>query len=145
MIDIFCLLSATLVHGGLQITLLLWGPNKEDIIIFYVIAGLWGVGDAVIQTQINGMYLWMKAIRAKLMERLVYKNINLKQWTFTLRNLFGHICGHSRFCTVTLFSALRFVPNLIIIYVRFKIMFLFPSDGVSDFKRNNSFTKGQGQ
>ncbi|KAK7500310.1 hypothetical protein BaRGS_00008533 [Batillaria attramentaria] len=47
---------ATLVHGGLQIALLLWAPDQDQVVIFYVIAALWGMGDAVIQTQINALY-----------------------------------------------------------------------------------------
>ncbi|KAK3085295.1 hypothetical protein FSP39_001180 [Pinctada imbricata] len=49
-------LIAFIVHGGTQIFLLLWEPNNADYVIFFVIAGLWGMGDAVIQTQINALY-----------------------------------------------------------------------------------------
>ena len=31
-----------------------WSPNPEQAYLFYVLAGLWGVADAVWQTQING-------------------------------------------------------------------------------------------
>ncbi|ESO90995.1 hypothetical protein LOTGIDRAFT_178791 [Lottia gigantea] len=47
---------AFLVHGGVQITLLFWIPDPDRLIIFYVLAALWGMGDAVIQTQINAFY-----------------------------------------------------------------------------------------
>ncbi|XP_029657148.1 UNC93-like protein, partial [Octopus sinensis] len=47
---------ATIVHGGLQIFLLVWTPDPNKVVIFYVISGLWGMGDAVIQTQINALY-----------------------------------------------------------------------------------------
>ncbi|GFO20719.1 unc-93-like protein a [Plakobranchus ocellatus] len=47
---------AFIALGGLQITFLLWSPNKEQEILFYVFAGLWGLGDAVIQTQLNALY-----------------------------------------------------------------------------------------
>lgn len=47
---------ATIVHGGLQIALLLWKPSQDQVVIFYVIAAFWGMGDAVIQTQINALY-----------------------------------------------------------------------------------------
>lgn len=46
-----------LVHASLIITCILWFPNAEEPYIFYVISGLWGVGDAVWQTQINGKYI----------------------------------------------------------------------------------------
>ncbi|KAL3858709.1 hypothetical protein ACJMK2_008970 [Sinanodonta woodiana] len=47
---------ALLVHGGTQITLLVWKPDPEMTYIFYILACLWGIGDAVIQTQINAFY-----------------------------------------------------------------------------------------
>ena len=31
-----------------------WSPNPEEYFIFYGLAGLWGMADAVWQTQING-------------------------------------------------------------------------------------------
>lgn len=36
--------------------MLFWRPHPENPLIFFAIAGLWGVGDAVWQTQINGKY-----------------------------------------------------------------------------------------
>ena len=50
------LVSAFVVHGGTQIALLLWQPQQEPVYIFYIVAGLWGIGDAVIQTQVNGKH-----------------------------------------------------------------------------------------
>ncbi len=47
--------TAFVVHGACQIILLLWMPNPSTIAVYYVIAALWGMGDAVIQTQINGL------------------------------------------------------------------------------------------
>jgi hypothetical protein len=47
--------TATVLHGGLQVTLLLWTPDPDTLYVYFLIAGLWGMGDAVIQTQINGM------------------------------------------------------------------------------------------
>lgn len=47
---------AFVVHGGTQIALLLWQPQQEPVYIFYIVAGLWGIGDAVIQTQVNALY-----------------------------------------------------------------------------------------
>ncbi|XP_055891959.1 protein unc-93 homolog A-like [Biomphalaria glabrata] len=43
-------------HGGLQIAFLKWSPQSDQEIIFYVCAALWGMGDAVIQTQVNALY-----------------------------------------------------------------------------------------
>ncbi|KAK7115230.1 UNC93-like protein [Littorina saxatilis] len=47
---------ATVVHGSLQIILLLWIPDPDTPVYYYVIAAFWGMGDAVIQTQINALY-----------------------------------------------------------------------------------------
>ncbi|KAJ8302902.1 hypothetical protein KUTeg_019298 [Tegillarca granosa] len=43
-------------HGGMQITLLLWAPNPDYEYLFYIFAAIWGMGDAIIQTQINALY-----------------------------------------------------------------------------------------
>ena len=37
-----------------MIAYLLWQPDPEMKYMFYIFAALWGLGDAVIQTQING-------------------------------------------------------------------------------------------
>jgi MFS family permease len=42
------------VHTALQVWLLLWRPHPSSPILFFIAAGLWGVGDAVWQTQVNG-------------------------------------------------------------------------------------------
>ncbi|XP_012939457.2 protein unc-93 homolog A [Aplysia californica] len=47
---------AFVLHGGLQIAFLLWSPHRDDRVLFFVLAGLWGMGDAVIQTQLNALY-----------------------------------------------------------------------------------------
>ncbi|CAG5129993.1 unnamed protein product [Candidula unifasciata] len=47
---------AFVIHGSLQITFLYWEPHREDMLIFYVCAALWGMADAVIQTQLNALY-----------------------------------------------------------------------------------------
>jgi predicted MFS family arabinose efflux permease len=43
-----------LVHAALVVVLLFWKPHPDNPIIFFVISGMWGVGDAVWQTQVNG-------------------------------------------------------------------------------------------
>ncbi|CAG9855697.1 unnamed protein product [Phyllotreta striolata] len=45
-----------LVHGGLQTWMLIWRPHPDTPFKFFMAAGLWGVGDAVWQTQVNGLY-----------------------------------------------------------------------------------------
>lgn len=43
-------------HAALVIILLFWMPHPDSPLIFFTISGLWGVGDAVWQTQVNGKY-----------------------------------------------------------------------------------------
>lgn len=43
-----------IIHFSLVIVKLLWGPNPEHVVYFFIVSGLWGVGDAVWQTQVNG-------------------------------------------------------------------------------------------
>ncbi|XP_041987575.1 UNC93-like protein [Aricia agestis] len=50
------LVMGAALHFSLIIWLLIWKPNPESPTVFFVISGLWGVGDAVWQTQINGIY-----------------------------------------------------------------------------------------
>lgn len=44
------------VHAILVVVLLFWRPHPDAPLIFFTISGLWGVGDAVWQTQVNGIY-----------------------------------------------------------------------------------------
>ncbi|XP_065076758.1 UNC93-like protein [Ochlerotatus camptorhynchus] len=50
------IMMGALVHGGVILYCLFWKPHPDHAIVFYAISGLWGVGDAVWQTQINGIY-----------------------------------------------------------------------------------------
>jgi predicted MFS family arabinose efflux permease len=36
-----------------------WTPNADQAYVFYILAGMWGIADAVWQTQINGMESYM--------------------------------------------------------------------------------------
>ncbi|XP_013413313.1 protein unc-93 homolog A [Lingula anatina] len=45
-----------LLHFGLQLTFLLWKPTPDHFVVYFVLAGLWGMGDAIWQTQINALY-----------------------------------------------------------------------------------------
>lgn len=44
------------VHATLVIILLYWRPDKNNPYIFFGMSGMWGVGDAVWQTQVNGEF-----------------------------------------------------------------------------------------
>ncbi|XP_011137545.1 UNC93-like protein [Harpegnathos saltator] len=45
-----------IVHASLVVVLLMWKPHPDNPYVFYSVSGLWGVGDAVWQTQVNGLY-----------------------------------------------------------------------------------------
>ncbi|XP_026686646.1 UNC93-like protein [Diaphorina citri] len=45
-----------IVHCCLIWILVVWRPHPNNPKIFFTISGLWGVGDAVWQTQVNGLY-----------------------------------------------------------------------------------------
>lgn len=48
------LVMGAALHLGLIVWLLIWRPSAESPTTFFIISGLWGVGDAVWQTQVNG-------------------------------------------------------------------------------------------
>lgn len=48
------IILGTVTHGAIFGYMLIWRPHPDSPLIFFVISGLWGVGDAVWQTQING-------------------------------------------------------------------------------------------
>ncbi|KAG5325046.1 UN93L protein, partial [Pseudoatta argentina] len=45
-----------IVHASLVVVLLMWKPHPDNPYVFFSVSGLWGVGDAVWQTQVNGLY-----------------------------------------------------------------------------------------
>ncbi|KAL4240645.1 Protein unc-93 A [Mactra antiquata] len=45
-----------LLHGGTMIAFLIWRPHPDHVVLFYVFAVFWGIGDAIIQTLINALY-----------------------------------------------------------------------------------------
>lgn len=51
-----CFVLAALINYALIITMFLWKPSEDQIVVLFVIAGLWGLADAVWQTQINAFY-----------------------------------------------------------------------------------------
>ena len=46
----------SILHIGLMVFLLVWIPDDELLPVFFVISGLWGVCDAIWQTQTNCEY-----------------------------------------------------------------------------------------
>ncbi|XP_077203679.1 protein unc-93 homolog A [Paroedura picta] len=47
---------AAIIHLACIITLLLWKPRLENPAVFFIIPALWGISDAVWQTQTNALY-----------------------------------------------------------------------------------------
>lgn len=51
-----CFAVAAIINYALIITMLVWRPSEDQIGVLFILAGLWGVSDAVWQTQINALY-----------------------------------------------------------------------------------------
>lgn len=51
-----------IVHAALIGVLLVWRPHPENAYVFFTVSGLWGVGDAVWQTQVNGKFIFILII-----------------------------------------------------------------------------------
>ncbi|XP_071854941.1 protein unc-93 homolog A-like [Apostichopus japonicus] len=52
----FIFASGTTIHFVLIVILLTWLPTEEQLWVMFILAALWGVADAVWQTQINSIY-----------------------------------------------------------------------------------------
>lgn len=50
----FNFVLAFITHGTTQIALLFWKPHPDHYVRFYIFAALWAIGDAVMQSQLNG-------------------------------------------------------------------------------------------
>ena len=44
------------INFAVIITMLTWTPTVSSVGVVYVLAALWGIGDAIWQTQINALY-----------------------------------------------------------------------------------------
>lgn len=51
-----CFAIATLISYTMIITMLVWRPVADQILVLFIIAGLWGVADAVWQSQTSALY-----------------------------------------------------------------------------------------
>jgi hypothetical protein len=51
-----CFILAAVINYSLILIMFLWKPSENQIYILFILAGLWGLADAVWQTQINSFY-----------------------------------------------------------------------------------------
>ena len=51
-----CFAIASIISYSMIITMLVWRPSADQIAVLFVIAGLWGVADAVWQSQTSALY-----------------------------------------------------------------------------------------
>ncbi|UJR14080.1 hypothetical protein I4U23_001076 [Adineta vaga] len=51
-----CFIIAAIINYSLIITMFIWKPSENQIYVLFILAGLWGLADAVWQTQINAFY-----------------------------------------------------------------------------------------
>ncbi|CAF1370961.1 unnamed protein product [Adineta ricciae] len=51
-----CFAIATVINYALVITMLIWHPSSNQIVVLFIIAGLWGVADSVWQSQTSALY-----------------------------------------------------------------------------------------
>ncbi|XP_064641276.1 protein unc-93 homolog A-like [Lineus longissimus] len=51
-----CFWAGAVVHFCVQVALVYWKPIPEQLPVFFVLAALWGLSDAIWQTQINALY-----------------------------------------------------------------------------------------
>jgi len=56
MLILSCTFTAALTNLGCFVGLLYWEPHPNQLPVFFVIPALWGMADAVWQTQTNGEY-----------------------------------------------------------------------------------------
>jgi hypothetical protein len=48
---IYCLIFAAIINYILIITMLIWVPKENELWVFFILAGLWGIADGCWQTQ----------------------------------------------------------------------------------------------
>ena len=48
------IILGAVINYGLLIFMLLWKPNPDQLYVLFIMPVLWGISDAVWQTQING-------------------------------------------------------------------------------------------
>jgi len=56
-----------------MIAMLIWQPTPGHVCVFYVIAVAWGLGDAIIQTLVNGKQLYILTYLCMRLVRTPFK------------------------------------------------------------------------
>ena len=51
-----CFVIGAVINYSLIITMFIWKPTENQMFALFILAGLWGLADAVWQTQINSFY-----------------------------------------------------------------------------------------
>jgi len=51
-----CFVIGAIINYSLIVTMLLWKPSEDQMYVLFILAGSWGLADAVWQTQINALY-----------------------------------------------------------------------------------------
>lgn len=72
-----------IVHFSLVMAKLIWAPSPDHPFVFFIVSSLWGVGDAVWQTQVNGrlsksdseIFTTIKSIKTILWQRFSFSGI----------------------------------------------------------------------
>jgi predicted MFS family arabinose efflux permease len=52
---ILVFIVAALINYSMIILMFLWDPKQSQMVLLFVIAGLWGIADAIWQTQVIGI------------------------------------------------------------------------------------------
>jgi hypothetical protein len=83
------IIFGTVVHGCIFAYLLFWRPHPSNPLVFFLISGLWGVADAVWQTQINGIYgaLFRRNKEAAFSNYRLWESLGVNFTDFMLNSL----------------------------------------------------------
>ena len=73
---------AALLNLGTIITLFNWQPNPESFWLFFAIAGIWGIADAIWQTQFNCIVLYCIFIQSNISIQSHYMLQSLVSYSF---------------------------------------------------------------
>ncbi|VVC94339.1 UNC93-like protein [Leptidea sinapis] len=100
------------LHLALIVYLLTWRPNPTSTTTFFVISGLWGVGDAVWQTQVNGLYgvLFRRNKEAAFSNYRLWESVG-----FVVAYAYStHLCARMKLYVMMVVLIIGFVGYLIV-------------------------------